>query len=93
MPKPKCHTPEYKFKLVLEALKSEKKIIEIASENQIHPKQIHRWRNTLLEEGASLFVHKKIQRQADPDKEKLLSIIDQLTIELEFIKKKLKRND
>ena len=94
MPKPpKHHTPEFKLKLVLEALKGEKTITQIASENHIHPKQIHRWRNLLLEEGEGLFVHKQIQKQSDPDKDKLLSIIEQLTVELEFLKKKLKRND
>lgn len=94
MPKPpKQHTPEFKLKLVLEALKGEKTINQLASENQIHSKQIHRWRNLLLEEGEGLFIHKKIQKRSDPDKEKLLSIIDQLTVELEFLKKKLKRND
>jgi transposase-like protein len=91
--KPKQRTPEFKLKLVLEAIKGEKTIAQLASENQMHPKQIQRWKNQLLEEGENIFIHKTTQKQTDPDKEQLLKVIDQLTLELEFIKKKLKRND
>lgn len=90
---PKQRTPEFKLKLVLESLKGEKTITQLASEHHMHPKQIQRWRNQLLEEGENIFIHKQAQKQTDPDKEKLLCIIDQLTVELEFLKKKLKRND
>lgn len=90
---PKQRTPEFKLKLVLEALKGDKTIAQLASENEMHPKQIQRWKNQLLEEGEDIFLHKTTQKQSDPDKEKLLNIIDQLTLELEFLKKKLKRND
>jgi len=90
---PKQRTPEFKLKLVLEALKGDKTIAQLASENEMHPKQIQRWKNQLLEEGEGIFLHKTTQKRSDPDKEKLLNIIDQLTLELEFLKKKLKRND
>lgn len=87
---PKKWDPEFKLKIVLEAMKGDRTIIEIASQHDVNPKQIQRWKNQLLEEGASLFVHKKIQSSEDPDKQKLLHIIEQLTLELDFIKKKLK---
>jgi len=90
---PKKRTPEFKLKLVIEALKGDKTIAQLASEHGIHPKQIQRWRDQLLEEGENIFIHKQIQKRSDPDKEKLLHIIDQLTMELEFLKKKLKRNE
>ena len=90
---PKKRSAEFKFNLVLEAIKGEKTITQLASENEMHPKQIQRWRDQLLEEGEIIFTHKTAQKQADPDKERLLSIIDQLTLELDFLKKKLKRND
>jgi transposase-like protein len=90
---PKKRSSEYKFKLAIEAIKGEKTIAQLASENDMHPKQIQRWRDLLLEEGESIFIHKGQQKKTDPDKEKLLHIIDQLNLDLEFIKKKLKRND
>jgi transposase-like protein len=90
---PKRKNPEFKLQLVLEAIKGDKSLIQLASENGIHPKQIQRWRDQLFDEGEKIFIHKTTQKQSDPDKEKLLHLIDQLTMELEFLKKKLKRND
>jgi transposase len=90
---PQKRTPELKLKLALEALKGEKTLIQIASDYGIHPRQITRWRDQLLEEAQKVFIHKATQKSADPDKEQLLRVIDQLSSELEFIKKKLKRNN
>lgn len=90
---PKKTSPEFKLRLALEALKGERSITAIAAEHGIHPKQIHRWRDQLLAEGENIFVHKTTQKKSDPDKEKLLNVIDQLNLELDFIKKKLRRND
>jgi transposase len=90
---PKKRSPEFKLNLVLESIKGEKSIAQLAADNEMHPKQIQRWRNQLLEEGEMIFTHKTAQKQSDPDKEKLLCVIEQLTLELEFLKKKLKRND
>lgn len=90
---PQKKSSEFKLKLALEALKGERAITEIATEHGLHPKQIRRWRDRLLAEGEGIFTHKNILKCADPDKEKLLHIIDQLSLELEFLKKKLKRSD
>jgi transposase-like protein len=90
---PKQRSAEFKFKLAVESLKGEKSLAQLASENKMHPKQIQRWRDQLLNEGENIFVHKQTQKRSDPDREKLLHVIDQLTEELEFVKKKLKRND
>lgn len=90
---PRRTTPEFKFKLALEALKGEQAITQIASENGIHPKQIRRWRDQLIAEGENIFIHKATQKSADPDREKLLLVIDQLNLELDYIKKKLKKSN
>ena len=90
---PRKTTPEFKFKLALQALKGEQAITQIASEHGIHPKQIRRWRDQLIEEGENIFIHKATQKREDPDKETLLNVIDRLNLELDYIKKKLKRND
>ncbi len=38
------HTPEEKAKLVLEAFRGERTINEIASDNNIHPNMLSRWK-------------------------------------------------
>lgn len=85
-------TPEFKLKLAIEALRGDRPLTLIASEHGIHPKQIRRWRDQLVAEGEGIFIHKATQKREDPDKEKLVHIINQLTLELEFLKKKLLRN-
>lgn len=89
---PQRKSSEFKLKLAVEALRGDKPITELASEHGIHPKQIARWRDQLLEEGEEIFIHKATQKKQDPDKEKLLHIIEQLSLELDFLKKKLRRN-
>jgi transposase-like protein len=43
------HTPEFKFQVVLEILKKEHAVNEFATENQLHPNLITRWKNEFLE--------------------------------------------
>lgn len=45
----KNYTGDIKAKMVLEILKEEKTISQIASENGIPPNQLSKWKNTLLE--------------------------------------------
>lgn len=49
MPKRKNHSPEFKAKVALEALKSERTVAELASKFDIHAAMIHSWKRTLLE--------------------------------------------
>jgi len=43
------YSAEFKTKLVLEVLKNDKTINEIASSNNITPKNLQNWRKTFLE--------------------------------------------
>lgn len=88
---PRKRTPEFKLKIAIESLRGDQAITKLASEYELHPRQITRWRDQLLEEGKEVFIHKTTQRnsRSDPDKKELLHIIDQLSLELEFLKKKL----
>ena len=53
--KRKQHSGEYKFKVALEAVKENKTLSQLASEQEVHPNQISQWKRQLMEEGASLF--------------------------------------
>ena len=44
----KQHTSAFKAKIVQEAIKEEKTIAQIASENGIHPNQISQWKSLAL---------------------------------------------
>ena len=45
------HTPGFKAKVALAAVRGEKTIVELAQQFDMHPNQITRWRNQLLDGG------------------------------------------
>lgn len=88
-------SPELKMEVALEALKGELTISQIASKFNIHPKQVTDWRDQLLAEGQSVFIPKTSLRRTktDLEKEDLLRKIGELTVEVDFLKKKLGRSE
>lgn len=88
--KHQTRSPNFKAKVAIEALKGEKTLIEIATQYNIHPKQVARWRDQLIEQGDELFIHKSTLKSCkDPETDDLLKKIGQLTLEIDFLKKKL----
>jgi transposase-like protein len=85
-------SPNFKAKVAIEALKSEETLIEIATKYNVHPKQVAKWRDQLLEQSDELFIHKSsLKSSKDPEVDGLLKKIGQLTLEIDFLKKKLGR--
>ncbi len=84
---------ELKLKVALEAIKGDLTISQIASKYDIHPKQVTDWRDQLLSEGELIFTPKTSLRKTktDVEKEDLIQKIGQLTIEVDYLKKKLNR--
>lgn len=83
---------DLKFKVALEAVKNDLSISQIASKYDIHPKQVTDWRDQLLNEGELIFTPKTSLRKTktDHEKEDLIQKIGQLTVEVDYLKKKLK---
>jgi transposase len=55
MPKRKRLSAIQKAQIVLEAIQEDKSVAQIATENSIHPNQIHKWKRQALEDFAQLF--------------------------------------
>ena len=66
MSKRKQHSPEFKAKVALEALKGEQTVAAPASRFGVHPTMIHTWKRALLE-GASGEFERGGKRQPDVD--------------------------
>lgn len=82
---------ELKLKVALEVLKGDLSVSQIASKYDIHPRQVTDWRDQLLNEGEMVFIPKTSLRKTKTDHETydLMKKIGQLTIEVDFLKKKL----
>jgi transposase len=80
-----------KVKVAIEALKGEKTLAQIGSEYGVHPNQIGRWKQELLEGAAGIFGrgHSKNNSDSQEKADKLHRIIGELKVENDWLKKKL----
>ena len=49
------HSPAFKAKVALAAIKGEKTLADLAQQFDVHPNQITQWRSQLLEGAAGVF--------------------------------------
>ena len=88
----KRHSPAFKAKIVAQALKEEKTITQIASENDLHPNQISAWKAAALNGLPTLFERetKATADQAAHEKqlEELYAQIGRLSTQVAWLKKK-----
>jgi len=87
MPKRKRLSASQKAQIVLEAIREEKSVAQIAAENSIHPNQIHKWKKKVLENFVQLFEddHKEERvRKAEQEKQvnELFTEIGRLSTQL-----------
>ncbi len=56
--KRRTHSPKFKARIALEALKEIKAVNQIAAENKIHPVQVSTWKKELKEKMSAIFERK-----------------------------------
>ena len=89
----KQHTAKQKAQIVLEILKEERPISQIASQYGIHPNQLYKWKAQALEGLPELFederkTEKSIQAAHEQQLEELYAQIGRLNTQLAWLKKK-----
>jgi len=94
------HTAKFKTRLVLEVLKEEKTLVEIASENKITPKNLQNWKKIFMENAEMAMEPSKAVKEYKEENTKLQLELDmyakkvgQLTIEKDWAVGKLKGLD
>ncbi len=53
--KRKQYNPQFKAKVMLEAIRAEKTISQLSSDHQLHPNLIHNWKKQLLAAAPGIF--------------------------------------
>ena len=80
------HSPQFKAKVALAALKGDKTLVELSAEFAVHPNQITQWKQQLLENASELFSKGKNSASAtDETVKELHAKIGQLTVENDFL--------
>jgi len=85
------HDPEFKARVALEALKGVKTIQQIAKDYEVHPVQVSEWKKTMTEGATDVFGPGKGRAEAEDfeqERSALHSKIGQLTVEVDFLRKK-----
>jgi len=87
------HTPAFKAKVALEALRGDRTIQEIASRHKVHPNQVSTWKRQAMDGLGAVFSNGADKGRMDHDDEvhDLHAKIGQLTVERDFLAKGLKR--
>lgn len=85
-------TSKFKTKVVLEVLKERLTIQEIAQKHEISIQQIYQWKRTFLSNAETVFDKgiKSTKSIAEEKEERLLKVIGQQKVELDFLKNALR---
>lgn len=85
----KRHTAAFKAKVALEAAKEIKTLSELASQYEVHAAQISQWKKQLLENIADVFNTPKKTVDSTKKMDELYRQIGEVTVERDWLKKKL----
>jgi len=88
----KTYTTAFKAKVVLEVLREEQTLSQIAGKYEIHPNQITRWRKAVVEGIPELLEDRRKKENEDKENRELVQElygqIGELSAKLNWLKKK-----
>ena len=85
-------TSKFKTKVVLETLKERSTTNQVAQRFEISVQQVNLWKREFLQDASSVFDKAKTSKKSDAElkEERLLKVIGQQKVELDFLKNALR---
>ena len=79
------HSPAFKAKVALDAIRGDKTLAELAKLHDVHPNQITDWKSQMIERAASVFDAEARADEPGVDLKVLHAKIGQLALENDFL--------
>ena len=94
----KRYSPEFKARVVIEALKEEKSVNEIAADNDLNPNLVFKWRKQFLDHPERVFDETRRRRDEKAkeeafgrERDEMLKTIGSLTLERDWLRRSCER--
>jgi transposase len=86
----RIHSPQFKAKVALAALRNEETTAELSKRFGVHPTMINNWKKALLDGAADIFgKNQKTAQQTECTVDNLYKEIGRLKVENDFLSSKL----
>ncbi len=80
------HSPVFKAKVALQAIRGDKTLAELAQQHQVHSNQIAAWKQQLLERATELFANgQSLAADSEQRVQELHAKVGELTMERDFL--------